>query len=116
FFMTITAPIAVAVDLPFEPPSASGLPVMNSSGLSLCFILYSSSIHDMTCAFVYTSGAGTSLSGPTNCEIARIYPRERPSSYIWLISFGLQMMPHLLTPYGRLTMPAFSVIHIVSDM
>ena len=66
----------------------------------------------MICEFVNTSGAGISLAGPTNCEIARTYPRDSRSTSSMLISRGSQMMPPLPPPYGRSTMPAFKVIHI----
>ena len=85
---------------------------MNPGELNASSMLYSSIIHAMICEFVNTSGAGISFAGPTNCEIARTYPRDRRSTSSMLISRGSHMIPPLPPPYGRSTIPAFNVIHI----
>ena len=53
---------------------------MKPGELNLSNALYSSIIQAIICEFVNTSGAGISLFGPTNCEIALTYPRDKRST------------------------------------
>jgi hypothetical protein len=57
-------PCAVACVRPAEPPSSRGLPVTHAGMCCFLCIENVSMNHAMICGFVFTSGAGTSMSGP----------------------------------------------------
>ncbi len=69
-------------------------------------------IQAMIWAFVFTSGAGMSRSGPMSTSISVVKRRVSPSSSFWLSFFGSTMTPPLPPPYGMPTTAHFQVIHI----
>src|ERR1035437_9216641 len=66
----------------------------------------------MCCGLVMTSGAGTSLTGPTFLAIWRTQPRQIASCSRWLRLCGSQMTPPLPPPSGMSTTEHFHVIHV----
>ena len=70
----------------------------------------------MTWAFVFTSGAGMSRSGPMRTSISVKKRRVSASSSFWLSFFGSTMTPPLPPPYGIPTTAHFQVIHIASAL
>ena len=69
-------------------------------------------IQAMTWAFVLTSGAGMSFSGPTRTSISVKYRRVSASSSLIDSFFGSTITPPLPPPYGMPTTAHFQVIHI----
>jgi hypothetical protein len=69
-------------------------------------------IQAMTWAFVLTSGAGMSFSGPTRISISVKKRRVSASSSFIDSFFGSTMTPPLPPPYGMPTTAHFQVIHI----
>ncbi len=65
-----TAPRAVASFRPSLPPMERGLPVTTASAVYPLCIEYVSMIQAIVCAFVLTSGAGMSRSGPMRSSIS----------------------------------------------
>ena len=65
-----TAPRAVASLRPSLPPMESGFPVTTASAVYPWCIEYVSMIQAIVCAFVFTSGAGMSRSGPMRSSIS----------------------------------------------
>ena len=61
---TIITPRPVASRRPADPPISSGLPVTTAVSVWPTCMLYVSMIHAIVCSLVFTSGAGTSFSGP----------------------------------------------------
>ena len=66
----------------------------------------------MCCGVVITSGAGTSVSGPTLRATWRTQPRQISSCSRALRLCGSQMTPPLPPPSGMSTTAHFQVIHI----
>ena len=62
---TIMQPRPVASRRPSEPPISTGLPVTTAVTVWRTCMEYVSMIHAITRSFVFTSGAGTSESGPS---------------------------------------------------
>jgi hypothetical protein len=58
-------PRPVASRRPNEPPISTGLPVTTAVTVWRACMEYVSMIHAITRSFVFTSGAGTSESGPS---------------------------------------------------
>ena len=65
------APRPVASSLPSIPPCVIGLPVITAGVFRRTIVSYSSTIQPMIRAFVFTSGAGMSRSGPIRSATAR---------------------------------------------
>ena len=63
-------------------------------------------IHAIVCAFVFTSGAGMSRSGPMSGLISVVKRRVRPSTSRMLSFLGSTTTPPLAPPYGMLTQRA----------
>ena len=105
-------PYPVASVRPSEPPIPTGLPVMKPGNFPRWIVSNSSSIQSMCWAVVMTSGAGTSVTGPTSREIWRTHPRHICSCSRRLRLCGSQMTPPLLPPRGMSTTAHFHVIHI----
>ena len=76
------------------------------------FIEYVSNIHAITWAFVPTSGAGMSFSGPISLMISEVKRRVMRSSSPCDIVFGSQTTPPFAPPNGRPISEHFHVIHI----
>jgi hypothetical protein len=55
-------------------------------------------IHDITCGFVFTSGAGMSFAGPMMMEISLVKRRVMRSISPRLICDGSHTMPPLAPP------------------
>src|SRR5262249_6251174 len=80
-FVTIMQPRPVASRRPSEPPISTGLPVTTAVTVWPTRIEYVSMTHAITRSFVFTSGAGTSESGPRVAKKpAGERPRRRPHS------------------------------------
>ena len=75
-------PRPVASGRPRDPPRFSGLPVTTAVTVWRLCMEYVSMIQAMVCSFVFTSGAGTSLSGPMKSKISAVYRRVMRSSSI----------------------------------
>ena len=73
---------------------------------------YVSIIQAMIWAFVLTSGAGMSFSGPMRTSISVKKRRVSASSSFWLSFLGSTITPPLPPPYGMPTTAHFQVIHI----
>ena len=69
-------------------------------------------IQAITWAFVLTSGAGMSFSGPTRTSISVKNRRVSASSSLIESFFGSTITPPLPPPYGMPTTAHFQVIHI----
>ncbi len=80
------------------------------------FIEYVSKIQAIVAAFVPTSGAGMSFSGPISLMISEVNLRVMRSSSLRDMDFGSQMTPPLAPPKGRPISEHFHVIHIASDL
>ena len=78
------------------------------------FIEYVSKIHAITCAFVPTSGAGMSFSGPISLMISVVKRRVSRSSSSAVSCFGSQTTAPFAPPNGRPISAHFHVIHIAS--
>ncbi len=89
-----------------------GLPVTTAGTVYPTCMEYVSMIQAMVWAFVLTSGAGMSRSGPMIRLISVAYRRVRPSSSRRLSCFGSTITPPLPPPYGMPTTAHFQVIHI----
>jgi hypothetical protein len=89
----MTTPYPVASVRPSEPPRPTGLPVMKPGSRPLCIFSNSSSIQSICCASVITSGAGTSVTGPTSLATWRTQPRQIRSC-----SRGLRLCGSQITP------------------
>ena len=63
-------PSAVERFRPSDPCTSSGFPVMTPGTCCFACMLYVSIIQAMICGFVFTSGAGTSLSMPKRSDIS----------------------------------------------
>src|SRR5206468_11243187 len=70
--------------------------------------------HAITRSFVFTSGAGTSESGPRVATIPAVYRRVSLSSSPTLNFAGSQITPPFEPPNGRFTTAHFHVIHAAS--
>ncbi len=92
----------------------TGLPVMKPGSFAPWIASNSSSIQSMCCGLVMTSGAGTSLSGPTFFASWRTQPRQISSCSRMLRLCGSQMTPPLPPPSGMSTTAHFQVIHMAS--
>ncbi len=90
----------------------TGLPVINPGYFAPWIVSYSSSIHNICWALVITSGAGTSVRGPTFLTSCLIHPRHNLSCSSRLRSWGSQMIPPLAPPRGISTTEHFQVIHM----
>ncbi len=110
--MVKTTPNPVASVLPRDPPIPTGFPVMKPGKWPRWIVSNSSSIQSMCWALVITSGAGTSVTGPTSREIWRTHPRQICSCSRRLRLWGSQTTPPLLPPRGMSTTAHFHVIHI----
>ena len=71
-------------------------------------------IHAMVCSLVFTSGAGTSFSGPRNSMISAVYRRVIRSNSPCDIVFGSQITPPFAPPNGIFTTAHFHVIQLAS--
>ena len=92
-----------------EPPLSTGFPV-TTAGVGLPTILeYSSTIQLITVPFVFTSGAGTSFSGPMIGASLRVNSRVSRSSSPVESFFGSTATPPLPPPYGT-SMTAFFIV------
>src|SRR5580704_15457838 len=69
-------------------------------------------IQAMVCSLVFTSGAGTSFSGPMNSMISEVYRRVMRSSSPRLMALGSQMTPPLAQPKGIFTRAHFIERHL----
>ena len=83
------------------------------TGYPLCIDTVSM-IQAITWAFVPTSGAGMSESGPTIGWSSVAKRRVRPSSSLPLMLVGSQLTPPFAPPNGTSTSAHFQVIHIAS--
>jgi hypothetical protein len=72
--------------------------------------------HAITRSLVFTSGAGTSESGPSVAMIPDVYRRVRRSSSPALILSGSHTTPPLAPPNGKFTTAHFHVIHAASAL
>src|SRR5512136_101085 len=108
--MTYHPPLAVASSLPCAPPTLSGFPVITPNEVFPTILEYSSIIQDMVRAFVPTSGAEISLSGPMKGAIFWIKERLKRSSSPVDNSLGLQITPPFAPPRGRRYSAHFHVI------
>ena len=103
-------PRPVAASRPSEPPTAIGLPV-STARLSIPLMrLYSSAIQAISRPEVFTSGAGTSISGPMMGAMPRMKDRHRRSSSRSESSLGFTRTPPLPPPYGRSSSEVFHVM------
>lgn len=109
---TYTPPCAVALPLQRDPPLESGFPVKLPGEYFPTSLEYSSIIHAIIFGLVFTSGAGTSCSGPMYLYSARTYPRESLSSSPSESSFGFTIIPPFPHPSGISTTEHLKVIHI----
>ena len=109
-----SAPRAVASSRPSEPPIVNGLPVTTPSTECPLFIENVSNIHAIVAAFVPTSGAGMSFSGPISLMISEVNRRVMRSSSPRDIVFGSHTTPPFAPPNGRPISAHFHVIHIAS--
>ncbi len=75
-----------------------------------------SKIHAIVAAFVPTSGAGMSFSGPISLTISLVKRRVIRSSSPRDSCFGSQTTPPLAPPNGSPISAHFQVIHIASDL
>ncbi len=73
-------------------------------------------IQAITRSFVFTSGAGTSESGPSVSMMFDVYRRVTRSSSAIDIVVGSQTTPPLDPPNGILTTAHFHVIHAASAL
>ena len=73
-------------------------------------------IHAITRSFVFTSGAGTSESGPRTSMMEDVYRRVTFSSSAMDIVLGSHTTPPLEPPNGMLTSAHFHVIHAASAL
>src|SRR6266511_3653422 len=112
-------PRPVACSRPSEPPRAMGLPV-RMAGVSPYIRLYSSYIHPISRAPVFTSGAGMSVYGPITGAISRMNDRERRSSSPSDSFLGSTATPPLPPPNGMSRSEHFQVMraekHLISSM
>ncbi len=99
----------MASSRPSEPNSCSGFPV-TTPGENPSYFEYSSMIHAITSALVFTSGAGMSMVGPITSLVCSTKARVTRSSSKTLIDRGSQSMPPLAPPKGTSTMAVFQVI------
>ncbi len=67
--------------------------------------------HAITCSFVPTSGAITSVCGPTKGIISCVYRRDSASSSRRDSDDGSTVTPSLAPPYGRPDRAHFQLIH-----
>ncbi len=82
------------------PSSSTGFPVMIAGVRALRILEYSSAIHPMIRWFVYTSGAGTSTSGPSTSANSRMYPRLSRCSSALESCLGSTVTPPFPPPNG----------------
>src|SRR6266508_330512 len=112
-------PRPVACSRPSEPPRAMGLPV-RMAGVSPYILLYSSYIHPISRAPVFTSGAGMSVYGPITGAISRMNERESRSSSPADSLLGSTATPPLPPPNGMSRSAHFHVMraekHLISSM
>ena len=80
------------------------------------FIEYVSKIQAIVDAFVPTSGAGMSFSGPISLMISEVNRRVMRSSSPRDICLGSQITPPLAPPNGSPISEHFHVIHIASAL
>ncbi len=73
-------------------------------------------IHAITLSLVFTSGAGTSESGPSVSMMPEVYRRVSRSSSPMDIAVGSQTTPPLEPPNGIFTRAHFQVIHAASAL
>ena len=92
-----TTPRPVASSRPFEPKRSTGLPV-TTAGEKPWNFEYSSMIHAITCAFVFTSGAGMSVCGPMMSWICSTKRRVTRSSSRGESREGSTAIPPLAPP------------------
>ena len=102
----------MAPSRPTDPPMESGFPVTTPSTEWPTFIEYVSKIHAITCAFVPTSGAGMSFSGPISLMISVVKRRVSRSSSPGESCFGSHTTPPFAPPNGSPISAHFQVIHI----
>src|SRR5437867_9885065 len=111
-------PRPVACSRPSEPPRAMGLPV-RMAGVSPNIRLYSSYIHPISRAPVFTSGAGMSVYGPMTGAISRMNERESRSSSPSDSFLGSTATPPLPPPNGMSRSAHFQVMraekHLISS-
>ena len=109
-----TTPRPVADSRPSDPPNSIGLPVTTPGTMWPTLAEYWSSTHAITCEFVPTSGAGTSLSGPRNGISSETYRRVMRSSSPSDKLFGSIAIPPLAPPSGKFIIAVLSDIPIAS--
>ena len=109
---TTNPPNAVAISRPREPPSSTGLPVRTAGTLYPFIFEYSSIIQAMICPSVFTSGAGTSRSGPIASKTPRTNPRLNCSSSPFVRSFGFTLTAPFAPPKG---IPIREVFHVMRE-
>ena len=93
----MAVPLPVAASRPSEPPSSNGLPV-TIAGEYPCIWLYSSMNQLITCAFVFTSGAGISTFTPIMGSMARKNLLDILSNSVLLYFDGSTPIPPLPPP------------------
>ena len=109
-------PLPVASARPKLPPSCNGLPV-TTAGVEWPFnMLYVSIIQPITSAFVPTSGAGISRSGPMIGEIIEVKRRVSRCNSDKESVFGSTAMPPLPPPYGISATAHLKVIHAANAL
>ena len=91
-------PRPVASLRPKEPPTSIGLPVTIPGLHSPFNVLYSSAIQLMIWAFVFTSGAGTSVLTPMIGAIRRTKLRVKRSNSRGFNVLGSTLIPPLPPP------------------
>jgi hypothetical protein len=109
---TKNPPCDVALSRPSEPPSSIGFPVMVPGAWFPVIFSYSSSIHDIVCPSVFTSGAGMSFHGPMCDAIAFAQPRLIASSSFLESVFGSTVIPPFPPPYGIPATAHLRLIHV----
>src|SRR5205085_7813926 len=95
-------------------PIDSGLPVTTPDRCSPVIIDSVSINHAITRPSVFTSGAGTSRSGPSNGDTSYVYRRVNRSSSPRLSFDGSHRTPPFAPPNGRSTIAVLNVIDAAS--
>ncbi len=113
-------PCPVALSRPSEPPHSSVLPVTTPRVLSrscaVTLFMYVSIIQTMVWAFVFTSGAGMSYSGPMLLPSAWVKRRVSRISSPREHCLGSNCTPPLPPPNGRWVSEHLKVIHVASAL
>lgn len=109
---TKNPPCDVALSLPRLPPSSIGFPVMVPGAWCPIVFSYSSSIQDIVCPSVLTSGAGMSFHGPMCGAIAFAQPLLIVSNSFLESVFGSIVTPPFPPPYGIPATAHFRLIQV----